>query len=102
MTTYANQKIVNIQKDKCETNFLQISNDDWQEAVRKLSSSAFILYLYLASNNDGFKIALSQKSVQNATGLSKASYHRSVSELYDAGYLRQEIDGEYTFTTVSN
>lgn len=102
MTTYANQKVVNIRKYKCDANFLQISNDDWQEAARKLSSSALILYLYLASNNDGFKIALSQKAVQVATGLSKASYHRGVMELLDSGYLTIDDNGEYTFTTVSN
>lgn len=101
MTTYANQMVVNIKKDKCEANFLQISNDDWQEAVRKLSSSAFILYLYLASNTDGFKMALSQKAVQQETGLSKASYHRGVKELRDNDYLVQRNNKEYVFSTTN-
>ena len=102
MTTYANQRVVNIQKNKCETNFLQISNDDWKVAARNLSSSALLLYFYLASNNDGFKLAVSQKAIQKETGLSKASYHRGIRELLDNRYLVETDNGEYLFTTVSN
>jgi hypothetical protein len=101
MTTYANQRIVKIKKDQCKDNFLQINNDDWHDAIRQLSSSAFALYLYLASNNDGFILALSQKAVQAATGLSKASYHRGVAELFDNGYLTVNSSDECIFTTVS-
>ena len=100
MTTYANQKVIKINKDKCTNDFLQINNAEWHEAVKALSSSAFILYLYLASNNDGFRIALSQKAVENATGLSKASYHRAFEELFNAGYLILEEGNLYSFTTV--
>ena len=100
MTTYPNQKVIYIQKDKCEKDFLQISIDEWQEAARELSDSAFKLYLYLGANNNGFKIALSQKAVQDAIGLSKSSYHRAVDELIERGYLiSDKHNNEYVFMT---
>ena len=102
METYANQKVIRINKDKCTSDFLQIDNSEWHEAVKTLSASAFILYLYLASNNDGFRLALSQRAVQNAPGLSKASYHRAFEELWSAGYLTLEEGNCYSFSTIPN
>ena len=102
METYANQKVIKINKDKCTNDFLQIANDEWHEAARTLSSSAFMLYLYLASNNDGFRIALSQKAVQKATGLPKTSYHRAFDELWHANYLTLEEGNTYLFSTIPN
>lgn len=99
MTTYANQKVIKINKEKCTSDFLQIDNREWQAAARLLSSSAFILYLYLASNNDGFRIALSEKAVETATGLSKASYHRAFKELWSTGFLTLEGGNVYSFST---
>ena len=99
MTTYANQNIVTISKDKCVNDFLQIRNDDWQDAAKTLTPSGFILYIYLASNNDGFMLALSQKAVEDATGLSKASYHRAFDDLCKNGYLSCDKEHKYTFST---
>ena len=81
MKTYPNQKVIHIQKRTYEDNFLQVGNDEWQRAARELSGSAFKLYLYLAGNKDGFELALSQKAVEDTTGLSKNTYHRAVEEL---------------------
>ena len=100
METYANQKVIKINKEKCTSDFLQINNAEWHEAVKTLSSSAFILYLYLASNNDGFRVALSQKAVEKATGLPKTSYHRAFDELWHANYLTLEEGNYYSFNTI--
>ena len=99
MKTYPNQKVIHIQKRTYEDNFLQVSNDEWQRAARELSGSAFKLYLYLAGNKDGFDLALSQKAVEDTTGLSKNTYHRAVEELETKGYLSSTKGNVYVFST---
>lgn len=99
MKTYPNQKVIHIQKRSYEDNFLQVGNDEWQRAARDLSGSALKLYLYLAGNKDGYDLALSQKAVENATGLSKNTYHRAVEELETKGYLSCTKGNVYAFST---
>lgn len=102
MITYANQKVININKKKYTNDFLQIGNDEWMAAAQDLTRNTFILYLYLASNNDNFNLALSQKAVQNAVGMSKSSYHRAIDELLEKGYMCCEHGNIYSFVTVPN
>lgn len=64
MTTYPNQKIIHIQKKKVVKDFLQIGNSEWKKAYKDLKASTFGLYLYLASNADGYDLALSQKAIE--------------------------------------
>lgn len=99
MRTYPNQKVIHIQKQKYVDNFLQVGNDEWQRAARELSGSAFKLYLYLCGNKDGYDLALSQKAVEDATGLSKNTYHRAVEELESNGYLSCVKGNVYAFST---
>ena len=101
MKTYPNQKVIHIQKRTYEDNFLQVGNDEWQRAARELSGSAFKLYLYLAGNKDGFELALSQKAVEDTTGLSKNTYHRAVEELETKGYLSSTKGNVYVFLALS-
>lgn len=102
MKTYPNQKVIHIQKQKYVDNFLQVGNDEWQRAARELTGSAFKLYLYLAGNKDGYDLALSQKAVENATGLSKNTYHQAVKELSEKGYLSCMKGNVYAFSTTPN
>lgn len=81
-----NQKRVKIHKSD-EKPFLQVPDAHWLEAQRKMSMSAFVLYLYLADNMDGFSLELSFEAFKNKTGYSKASYHRAVDELLKLKYL---------------
>ena len=97
MQTHPNQKIITINKPPYTNNFLQIGIAEWQRAAQLLSPNAFLLYLYLASNADGYKLALSPILVAEATGMSKSSYARSLKELREAGYVRQ-IDSHWEFT----
>lgn len=101
MKTYPNQKVIHIQKRTYEDNFSQVGNDEWQRAARELSGSAFKLYLYLAGNKDGFELALSQKAVEDTTGLSKNTYHRAVEELETKGYLSSTKGNVYVFLALS-
>ena len=100
MITYPNQRVVTILKDKCDKDFLQINNGDWQEASQIIKTySAFKLYLYFASNKDGYSIALSAVAVQEAIGISENTYRAAFKELVELGYLTQ-VPGRknnYTF-----
>lgn len=102
MTTHPNQKIIKIEKPKVGAGFLQISKEDWQEAFQTLGQSAFGLYLYLANNNDGFRIALSPVAVKKAIGISESTYRRAIQELIESAYLTLEKNNSYVFTTVPN
>lgn len=97
MYTMPNQKVVIIQKENYKSDFLQIGIEEWQEASKILSPAAFKLYLYLASNANGFKLALSQLAVEFAIGISKSSYHRAIKELEENGYVYKKSGNVYFF-----
>ena len=88
MSTYPNQKVIHINKKSYKSNFLQVGIDEWQEAFKELKPSTFAIYLYLASNADGFDLALSQKAIENALGIKKTAYHNAIAELKEKGYIR--------------
>lgn len=92
MKTYPNQKIVKINKQRVVKNFLQISNENLFAAMKELGGNDLKLYLYLASNCDGFNLALSQAAVEEQAGIPKSSYHRSIKNLIEKGYL-VEVQG---------
>ena len=102
MTIYPNQRVVTIFKENCDNDFLQVKNSEWQAAVGILKTySAFKLYLYFASNKNGYTIALSPTAINEAIGVCENTYRSAFKELLDAGYLRQ-VEGRknmYTFHT---
>jgi hypothetical protein len=102
MTTYANQKIIEIKKAECSKDFLQVSNNDWMEAARILNGNAFKIYLYLASNKNGYSLALSPKAIGIALDVPKKSYSRAIEELEENGYITYKQDNVYIFTTYPN
>ena len=101
METYANQKIVRIQKQLEATDYLRVNNEDWHAAAKELKPTTFILYLWLASNTDGWEFALSPKAITRETGISKKSYDRGVDELLEMGYMCREHGNRYLFSTVA-
>ena len=52
--TYPNQRTINIHKVKLDKDFLGIKNDVWKAACKDLRPHAFVLYLYLAANANGY------------------------------------------------
>lgn len=99
MITYPNQKIIHIIKEPCVDNFVQIKNEDWMEAARDLSGTAFKLYMYLAANADGFELALSRKDATNNVGISSCAYDDGIEALTKKGYLEKTGGNTYTFRT---
>lgn len=90
MSTYPNQKIVTIHKEKYHQDFLQIGKDEWMPAYDKLPRGAFGLYLYLCGNMNGYRLGLSSAAVQQAIGVSDSTYRRAIESLLEEGYLIQE------------
>lgn len=99
MTTYPNQKVIVIQKKKYQNNFLQIGNEEWVEASNTLKASSFRIYLYLASNCDGFEMGLSQKAIEEKLNIKKTAYYDSVKELEEKGYITLMCGNRYLFHT---
>lgn len=93
-----NQKTVTIHQSK-ETPFIKIGKEEWKVAFNKLNSSAYALYMYLAGNQEGYKLELSEVAYENATGMSRSSYYRAKKELMKCGYLYQDPSGHLNFAT---
>lgn len=89
MTTYANQKIVTIHKEKYLQEFLQVGKDEWMTAYDKLPRGAFGLYLYLCGNMNNYRLGLSSAAIQQALKVSDSTYRRAIESLLEEGYLIQ-------------
>lgn len=57
--TVPNQRVVAIHRETTKSDFLGIKNANWQAAARDLGAQALLLYLYFASNANGYTFALS-------------------------------------------
>lgn len=97
MTSYPNQKIVTVFKDECREDFLQIKNDAWHAASSILTYSAFKLYLYFASNKNGYSFALSYEAVNELIPMNRRTYEKAIKELKDDGYLTQVSGNNWHF-----
>ena len=104
MITYPNQRVVTVFKSDCSKDFLQINNQEWQAAASTLKTySAFKLYLYFASNINGYSVALSPIAIEEAIGISENTYRAAFKELVECGYLTQ-VEGKknmYVFHTTT-
>ena len=98
-TTYANQKSVCIHKPAVRSNFLQIANSDWMEANKTLTPYGLQLYLYLASNADGFNLELSPQHAENAAGIRRTTFYEYLRKLEINGYLVWRRSNHYDFYT---
>ena len=100
--TVPNQKVVHVNRQKCDKNFLQISKENWYAANKDLEPYGLQLYLYIAGNRDGFDFALSQEAAERDAGITKTTFHKYVKVLIEKGYLvpRKENSNIYDFYEV--
>ena len=98
MVVYPNQKVINVLKDECKDDFLQVNNANWQVACANLTYSAFKIYLHLASNKNGYSFALSYETINELIPMSRKTYDKAVKELKDCGYLRQVKGSDWSFS----
>jgi len=90
--TFPNQKMVTVHREVPKTDFLGIKNSNWQAAARDLGAHALMLYLYFASNANGFMLALSPAAIRQAVGMPSSTYRDQFIKLIDKGYLVQRGD----------
>lgn len=95
--TYPNQRMIKIHRESAKRDFLGIMNENWQAAARDLRPHALLLYLYLASNADGFTLALSPAAVREAVGMARSTYADQFQILIDKGYLVLSHGNTYEF-----
>ena len=93
-----NQKIIRIEKDKYQSRFLQIGDEQWKKAFQSMRPTVFGLYLYLASNKDGYLLELSAATVEREIGIKKTAYHTALKDLEEKGYLKKEQGNTYAFS----
>ena len=87
--TVPNQRLVAIHRERTSSDFLGIKNSHWQAAARDLGAHALMLYLYFASNANGFMVALSPAAIRQAVGMPQSTYRDQFVRLVDKGYLVQ-------------
>ena len=92
--TYPNQRLVAIHRERAACDFLGIKNSNWQAAARDLGAQALMLYLYFASNANGFMLALSPAAIRQAVGMPASTYRDQFIKLLDKGYLVQRGDSK--------
>ena len=99
--TVPNQRIIAIHRERAASDFLGIKNDNWQAAARDLGAHALMLYLYFASNANGFTLALSPAAIRQAVGMPPSTYRDQFVKLIDKGYLVQRKNSNtFDFVTV--
>ena len=81
--TFPNQRTIKVNREVARRDFLGIKNDNWQAAARDLGAHALMLYMYLASNADGYNLALSPVAVRHAIGMARSTYHDQFHRLVD-------------------
>lgn len=98
MVVYPNQKVITVLKDECKEDFLQVNNANWQCACVNLTYSAFKVYLYMASNKNGYSFALSYETINELVPMNRKTYDKAIKELKDCGYLRQVKGSAWSFS----
>ena len=99
--TVPNQKVVHINRDmpeKNEGNFLMIKNGNLYAAYRDLNATALCLYLYLAGNMNGFRLALSPKAIHEEMGMPISTVKDQINVLIRKGYLVPKSEGSNVFS----
>lgn len=96
---YPNQQAVYIHKyiGHNKTDYFNMDVNKNNEAMRKLSGSAYKMYVYLCQNINGHSIFLSGKNFCKAAGLSRKSYVLAKKELIEKHYLLLREDGDFDF-----
>lgn len=103
MKTVPNQKIVKVQKEKCDSHNLYacINLAAMEEAAQNLDAGAFKLWCYFAKNQNGYDFALSSTDAANSFGLKKRQYNSAIEELIEKNYLTNTGGNHYDFYEVA-
>lgn len=69
-------------------------------AARDLGAHALMLYLYFASNANGYTLALSPAAIRQAIGMPRSTYQDQLLKLMDKGYLIETGANSFDFYEV--
>lgn len=86
-----NQKTIYIQRssDTARKDFFKVSNESLSQAMMLLTPRAFVFWIYLADNANGYKKELYPIDFTERSGQSYDSYRKDFQELLECGYLTQ-------------
>ena len=98
--TVPNQRVVTIHREPAKSDFLGIKNENWMYAARDLGAHALMLYLYFASNANGYTLALSPAAIRQAIGMPRSTYQDQILKLMDKGYLIETGANSFDFYEV--
>ena len=87
MYSYPNQNFIQIHEQSYSRDFLQIGISEWQRASKELTPSAFKIYLYLASNKDNFRMALSKQDIKDKLEISFTRFYEAIKLLRRMHYI---------------
>ena len=95
-TTNANQKVITVRKHEKGV-YGVVNKDNMFQAMRELKYNEFKIYMYLITNQNGFRLELSTKHIANMTGASQRKIQESVNTLIEKGYLvlKKDTTNEY-------
>ena len=83
-----NQNIITIHRDMPQSNFLQIKNEHWPSMLKNTHDTyAFALYMYFASNANGYRLEISPEAIANAIGMPRSTYYKKFDLLQEKGYI---------------
>lgn len=99
MRTNPNQKIITIQKTKCNKQnlYTTINIQAMEQAAIDLDAGAFKLWCYFMKNQDTYKFSLSNTDVKDRFGIKIKQYNNAVQELIAKGYLINTSGNQFTF-----
>lgn len=101
MATYANQKTITINREEVnlrgDKQYLAVYSENVAAASRVLSNTSFKLYIYLLSNQDGYKKDFSSQHFSTLYGVSYSSVSRAIAELEKEGFLVKGDNNKYEF-----
>ena len=97
--TEPNHKVIRVNKTKVNKGktYTIIDNDVLFNAMQELKLNELKLFLYIASNQNGYEFALSTKHVAEVTGANQRELQNSVNSLIEKGYLVCEGGNRYMF-----
>lgn len=99
-TSHPFQKNITVHREKAVKDFLCIKNENWLRANKELSPYGLQLYLYLASNADGYNFNLSQEEVEKNAGIRRTTFHNYINLMIEKGYLVKSKGNCYDFYEV--
>lgn len=94
------QKNITVHRETVEKDFLCIKNEHWKRANKDLTPFGLQLYLYFASNKDGYNFNLSQEDAERDAGIRRTTFHNYINLMIDKGYLVKSKGNCYDFYEV--